>query len=208
MQADLDGGYDRQLVHLLQVLLHAAPLDLEHILVRGAQLKGLQRARQPATTPGQPSAMVTKIQAGHSVSVLCKGAQLVCLNYCNTFCYSTQHNSLLVKLVGRGTYATRSGKAAAFASAAVALPSLVRTGWDVKQSTQKASALACAEPLLCQQPRGRKRVAGRVDPGCLCLELLRILLDLPQVALHAWEALRVLREGQCGGMMISMKWPC
>ena len=60
MQADLDGGYDRQLVHLLQVLFHAAALNLEHILIRRAQLEGLQGARQPATTPGQPSAIVHK----------------------------------------------------------------------------------------------------------------------------------------------------
>ena len=78
-RADLDGRYDRQLVHLLQVLLHAAALNLEHILVRRAQLEGLQGARQPATTPEQPSATVhRRLDQPLSVCAVCM-AQLVSL---------------------------------------------------------------------------------------------------------------------------------
>ncbi len=55
-RARLDGGDDCHFVHLLQVLLHAAALHLEHVLVRRPQLKRLQRARQPAARPPPRSA--------------------------------------------------------------------------------------------------------------------------------------------------------
>ena len=58
------------------------------------------------------------------------------------------------------------------------------------------AALARVEALLCEQPGGSKCIAGRVDPRGPGLQLLRVLLHLQQVALHAWKALCVLQNKQ------------